>query len=495
MSRRPLLLAMMTVAVVALGAALAGLGVRSTFGGRAAVDEPQYLLSALSLAEDGDLDIADELAARRWRAFADAELPVQTRVLPGGRQISPHDPLLPLLLAVPVGVGGLVAAKVTLALLAGALAALLVWLAVRRFAVPLPLAAAGVALAAASPPLVVYGQQVYPELPAALAVAVAVGALTGSLAPAGLVALGAAVVALPWLSVKYVVVAAALAGLGLVRLRSRRPVAAVLLAGWALAAVAFLVVHLRVWGGWTPYATGDHFAATGEFSVVGVSPDYAGRSVRLVGLLVDRAFGLVPWQPAWLLAVPALAALLRRRPAGWAGLAVPLVAGWLLATFVALTMHGYWWPGRQLVVVLPLAVLAVLVWLAAAPRWLRAAAAVLAATGVATYAALVLAGSAGRLSWVSGFAQVRAPGYDALRPLLPDYVNGWTADVWLRHVAWLGVLAALAVAGWRAAASPAAVPPTAQPTAPPTPISPPEGLPCSDVFAAPPSPPPRWWPR
>ena len=61
-----------------------GAGVRSTYGGPAAVDEPQYLLSALSLYEDHDLDIADELAERRYLAFHDADLPVQTAVRPDG---------------------------------------------------------------------------------------------------------------------------------------------------------------------------------------------------------------------------------------------------------------------------------------------------------------------------------------------------------------------------------------------------------------------------
>jgi hypothetical protein len=33
---------------------------RATYGARVTADEPQYLLSAISLAEDRDLDIADE---------------------------------------------------------------------------------------------------------------------------------------------------------------------------------------------------------------------------------------------------------------------------------------------------------------------------------------------------------------------------------------------------------------------------------------------------
>src|SRR6187431_3263530 len=91
--------ACLAVAVVATAWALIALPARATYGARTTADEPQYLLSALSLWEDGDLDIADELAAQRWRDFHEAELPVQTEPLADGREVSPHDPLLPVLLA------------------------------------------------------------------------------------------------------------------------------------------------------------------------------------------------------------------------------------------------------------------------------------------------------------------------------------------------------------------------------------------------------------
>src|SRR3954471_22475710 len=114
----------------------AGIPVRATYGAQTTADEPQYLLTAISLFEDRDLDIADELAARRWTAFHEAELPEQTRPLPGGRRLSPHDPLLPLLLAVPAGLGGWIGAKLAMAGLAGLLAVVLLWTAVRRLRVP-----------------------------------------------------------------------------------------------------------------------------------------------------------------------------------------------------------------------------------------------------------------------------------------------------------------------------------------------------------------------
>ena len=77
-----------------------------------------------------------------------------------------------------------------------------------------------------------------------------------------------------------------------------------------VAGAVFLALHQVIYDGWTVYAAGDHFVG-GEFTVVGSSPDYLGRSLRLVGLLLDRGFGLIAWAPVFLLAVAALAALVR----------------------------------------------------------------------------------------------------------------------------------------------------------------------------------------
>src|SRR5215212_3148495 len=425
---------MLLVGVVAFAAAAAGMLVPATHGTWTTADEPQYLLTAISLAEDHDLDIADELAEGRWRPFHAVALPTQTEALAGGRRLSPHDPLLPLLLAGPVAVGGWVGAKLAMAALAGLLAALLVWTAVRRLGVPVGVAALAAVVFACSPPLAVYGSQLYPELLAALAVLAAAAALLSPGAPTrrATLVVGAAVAALPWLGVKYAPVAAvlaAIAGWRLARAGQRRR--ALALAGsLAAAGVAFLVLHRWWYGGWTPYAAGDHFVA-GELSVVGTEPDYLGRSRRLVGLLVDRGFGVAAWQPAWLLAVPALALLARRRPPGWA-----------VATFVALTMHGWWFGGRQVVVVLPLAALAVAWW---AGQGVRRPVLVAVAGGVGVLAQrwLVADGAAGRVTWAVDPTATTNPLYRAWRLVLPDYLamGAWT---WALHAAWLVALVAWA---------------------------------------------------
>jgi hypothetical protein len=201
--------------------------------------------------------------------------------------------------------------------MAGLLAALLVWTAVRRLGTPLPVAVVVVGAFSLSPPLAVYATQLYPELPAALLATAAIALVTGPLRPQARWALAASLIALPWLSVQYVPLAATLAGIALARLCKRadhRP-AIRLVVVLAVAAAAYLVLHQRLYGGWTPYAAGGQFT-TGEFGVMGDDPDYGARSGRLLDALVDTRFGLAAWQPAWLLAVPALAALLRRRPPG-----------------------------------------------------------------------------------------------------------------------------------------------------------------------------------
>lgn len=425
-----------------------GLGVHATYGGRVTADEPQYLLSATSLAEDGDLDISDELAAHRWRDYHEAALPEQTKALDGGRRMSPHDPLLPALLAVPVALGGWVGAKLFMAAVAGVLAVAIVAVA-RRLGVGEHRALLTAACFALVSPLAVYGTQLYPELVGALVVTGAAGALLSLPSVRGVVGLVAAVAVLPWLSVKYAPVAGALVAVGVVRLvlADERRRALGLLAGVGGAAAASAVGHLALYGALTPYAVGDHFAG-GELTVMGTSANYVGRSRRLLGLLVDRDFGLAAWAPGWLLLLPALGAMakdgLRRRRSEVLVVAVPLAAGWATATWAALTMHGYWWSGRQVVVVLPLAVLVIARW-GPSDRWLVAG----GVAGALTYAWVAVEGLASRLTWVVDPWRTTAPPMRALRPLLPDLASpGWLDEV--RWVLWIAAAVALVASGWRA---------------------------------------------
>ncbi len=482
---RPLVAAALIAGLLSLVVSALGVSIRAADVGAAAVDEPQYLLTAASLWEDGDLDIANQRAQGSASQYYDATLPVQTSVLAGGERISPHDPLLPVVLAPAVGLGGYIGAKSVMALMAGLLGAATAWVVGTRWAVSPVLAGSVAAVAGVSAPLAIYGNQVYPEVPAALAVVIAVGAIVPPLGGVATsrstviraVVLVLAVSALPWLAIKYVLVAGALAAVGLWRLRftDHRLVAAVI-AAFAVSGAIWLAAHRVLYGGWTAYATGDHFQSSGEFGAVGFSPDYLGRSVRLIGLLTDQDYGLIAWAPVWLLAIPAaafLAGLHRATPTTSSSaasapseacsasaisvLAFPLLVGWLTATFVALTMHGFWSPGRQVVVVLPLAAMLIAVALsqvrARAPRTtgvaVFVAAGTLAVTSVSIMGWVLVAGHQGTLTWV-GAPNLSPPApVVAMRSILPNY-RDLGPGAWVLHGLWVGAAILMAVGSWLA---------------------------------------------
>jgi len=391
-----------------------------------------------------------------------------------------------------MALGGWAGAKAALAVLAGATAALTAWAAVRRLDLAVRSASTVTGLAFAAMPLAPYGTQVYPEMPAALALLVAAVAVSSprlnpiaarSLddAPVRLASTGpgaaitiavalAAIVALPWLAAKYIPVAA-VAGLGLlIRLRSSTRLAAAVVATAALTGAIYLLAHQELYGGWTVYATGDHFAESGQFSVVGTDVDLLGRSRRLTGLLVDRTFGLGPWAPLWFLLpvgvgrafagvtsadteptetgrdLPLTLLVLTRLVLTRLALAL-LAATWLTASFVALTMHGWWVPGRQLVVGLPLGVLMIAAWVDGSTRRFRAAVC-LGVIGLANWVWLAIESSTGRRALIVDVADTLAPGFRALSPILPDGIRSRPVDDLLLAL-WSVVVVALILLGTR----------------------------------------------
>jgi len=443
-----LVLAMMAVALWVFALALPAIGARASYGARVTADEPQYLITAISIAEDFDLDISDELAERRFEPFHEINLNPQTIPLDdSGRRISPHDPLLPALLALPMLLGGWVAAKTALAATAAATAAATLWLAVRRFGVSPGIGAVVTGAFFAAPPLVSYATQVYPEMPAALCVTLGLAAVTGPLRRVGQVSAVVSIVALPWLSVKFVPVAAVLAVVMVLRLWPRHRLQLLFnLALLAVAGVAYLIFHRIVYGGWTAYASGDHFV-DGELLVFGSDPDYVGRSRRLIGLIVDRGFGLAAWTPAYLLAVPALFAWSRRRQHGRrAVLLCVFSVGYAMAVWAALTMHGWWWPGRQVVAVLPVVVIAAAM-LVEQLRGLRLLLLTGCLLGTFNWLWLVVEASTGRRTLIVDFTETANPLYQVWSALLPDHRNYLGASQALTLV-WVALIAAVTLLVW-----------------------------------------------
>ena len=401
--------------------AMIAINARATYGAKISVDEPQYLLSALSLIEDGDLDISDELEERRYWTYHPLKLNQQTIDLnEDGQRISPHDPLLPLLLAVPMGIGGWVAAKVALALIASLTAAVTLWVAIRRFGVSENIAAIIIGLCFASPPMTAYATQIYPEMPAALCLVTGIGLATSNLDRTKLLWLSIVVTALPWLSVKYVPVAAMLVLYSGAKYWKKEKkdlivVGTVLL----ISGLVYLYIHKRIYGGWTVYASGDHFV-NGEFEVVGRNPNFFARTRRLSGLLFDQGFGLIAWAPFYFALIPSFIALVKWRVQNASILWLTAATGWSVATWVALTMHGWWWPGRQLVIILPAAIIAITllaerkkVW-----RWFIYTGALSAITG---WIWLAIESQTGNRTLVVDFEEMPYPIYRFIRLIFPNF--------------------------------------------------------------------------
>src|SRR3954465_5284847 len=375
--RRTLALWLLLFAAYAATLGLSAFGA-SDYGG----DEPHYLLAAKSIVEDGDVDLLDEYAGRAYSDFYPYTLHRHGRTTEG-RLNEPHGVGFPLLIAPAYAIGGAKGVELFLAAIAALAVALAYRLALR--VAPDPWALGASLAVGLSPPFVAYGTAVYPELAAATALAgAALLALRLSTrvrwqdAAVCFVLLGV----LPWLGTKFVA-AGLVVGVFAVRAiwRAHRRTLAVGAVEVALFSVAlYVAINEAIYSGPTPYAADD----AGETGTDASFPaGYAGRAYRLVALFVDRNYGLLRWAPVFVLAFAGVWFLWRSRR-GLAARAVPgmreveLTAGLcaaalgaqlLVATFLAPTMFGFWFPPRHLLAGLPLAIPLCAWSLRALPRW------------------------------------------------------------------------------------------------------------------------------
>ena len=316
-------------------------------------DEPHYLMVADSLLRDHDLSLERDYAEGRYAVFHDAPLAPHYRVRGrGGAIYSLHAVGLSILILPAWALAGYAGVTVFMALLA-ALVAREVREWVRALTGRDGLAEAAGWLAVLTPPLAHYAGLVFTEVPAALALSL--GLRVARRPQAGLrewLAVGLAAAALPWLNVRYGLLAMVVVSHALWRSPRVRAFLAVL-APCAVSAAALLLHHHRLYGFWNPSR------------VYGRHPEFALGTLRegLPGLLLDQEFGLLVYAPLLVLALPGLVYLFRRdRPlalaAGAAVAGVVLTAGtW------PMWRGGFNPPGRFLVPIAPLLlVAAALVW-------------------------------------------------------------------------------------------------------------------------------------
>ncbi len=425
-------------------------------------DEPYYLLLTHSLAEDGDVDLADEYRDKAWRNFTTVPVAPQPGDPTGanGEIYSRHSALLPLALAPLYRLAGPFGAQ--LGMLAFAAAAATAGLAAARSRFPgTPRGAlAAWAILAFAPPLMLYAGQFWVEVPAALLVALVCWSLAvldrresvqaTSTTRSAFVVLALALVALPLLKLRFLALALPLGALAFARLRSsanRRRELALLAAATLLA--------LGLWNNWR-YGNPLRMYAGSDLAIFGVP---LGAQLRGgLGLFFDAAFGLFALAPIWLLLVPALHLALRgfrRQPGQEATVRLAEVAAflpYLLLIGMRREWYGGWSPPfRYGVVLLPALALLLAPLLAAKRpaaglRWLCAILAALSATVALVYLM--------HPAWAYSLANGSSRLLDELsRNFAGDLVRLFPSMVRVRPATWIVPLAlsvavlAIAIAG------------------------------------------------
>ena len=443
--RHSMLTSVVLLFVLLTVAYTASIDLRATRGASITGDEPFYLLTTQSLIADHDLDLRNQYEWQTYRSFFDHAQPLwsQSGIRPGAPILSPHEPALSVYLVPGFVIAGLRGAQVQLLLTAALTFALMYVLVASEGVQPLFawLATATVALTATP---FVYATEVYPELPAALCLVVGALLLRGhSPSWARSVAVALACTALVWLGTKYAL-AIVLAAACLLRADLRGRLA--LLGIGAAAALSYAAWHLATYGSLTAYSASWAFEGAGTVEVVRDHLALPDRAYRLVGLFVDVNFGLVRWAPVLGAAVAALPVLLRR---GTGQLVVALFAAQMaLAVFVAITMMGWWFPGRTMVTVLPFMAWPLAEVLARASRWGRVGVAALAAWSFAISGALVAASHAGEVVIAVDPFLMRSPLFSGVAVLFPDY-RAWDTHTIVFHAFWsVALVAALAASCW-----------------------------------------------
>jgi hypothetical protein len=420
------------------------IGLRATRAASITGDEPFYLLTTQSLLQDGDLDLRQQYERESYREFFDHPdgLWRQSVPNPDGELLSPHEPGLSVLVVPGFVIDGLRGVQVQLQ-----------WLAAATFSVAFVFSALetrawlfswiAAALVGLSATAFVYSTEVYPEIPAAFCLLLAVllvrgerqGAVTG-------IFLAALLTALAWLGMKYGALGALVALFFLLRASLQGRVS--LLGLSAVSGVAYIWAHYALFGDLTAYSVNTVHEGAAAGDVLRAHLGLGDRAYRLWGLFIDERFGIGRWAPMVLLIPPSLPLLMRHGQIGRLVLAL-IACQVLIATFVAITMMGWWFPGRTLLVVLPLMplVLALLLQRLSSPGR-----AVVLALGLCTLLFTVLlwsAASAGQVVLAVDPYEMQALPFRWSAQLFPDY-RAWTLETVSLTVAWLGLAAAATIA-------------------------------------------------
>jgi hypothetical protein len=263
-------------------------------------DEPHYLLITYSLLNDLDLEVQNNYGAEDYRSFYQGKMEPR---LATGTPYSVHGIGVPVLLAPGFAALGLFGVLLTEALISALLLHAIYQASLRITASPSAslFAVAGFGLTS---PALFLSVSAYPELPAALVAALAVGRLLDPEPPRAFAAFAWTLVlgALPFLHVKFLPLGGLLIAAFAYQFgRRARSSLAWLSAGAAVSVGSFLLVTFLTLGSFDPTASYGRQRIFLERVPLGIA-----------GLLFDQEYGLLLHAPIYLLGFAGIVSLFRR---------------------------------------------------------------------------------------------------------------------------------------------------------------------------------------
>jgi len=280
-------------------------------------DEPHYLIMTQSLLRDGDFDMRNNYEQMDYLAYYPDIIPDPHVTTVGNHWYPVHGLGLPLLAAPFFAAAGRPGVVVMLALLTVAGLRIL-WSFLRRVGMGSRATGFATIIAAFTLPLASLSGQVFPEIPAFLIIALALRAIVApALAGRDFAALLFSLVFLPWLHPKYAAVALALLLAAALAHRQKRVIRALAIAcSLFIASVAGLALLTYQWYG-VPLPGVSIMMAKAPFREDWLIPLAAHFLVEpwvgLTGVLFDQQSGLFIASPVYVLAIPGLLLLWRRK--------------------------------------------------------------------------------------------------------------------------------------------------------------------------------------
>jgi hypothetical protein len=323
-------------------------------------DEPHYLVYAYTLVHDHRVNLAPTYASGVTRQFSAGPLSADHQAydyLGNGALISVHNLGLPLLIApVLARTNSVLAVRVELALI-GALTAWQLFLLLQESGLAAPgLVWLAFGATAFSLPFLTFTNQIFPDGPAAfLTVFAARMLLSRARSPRRLYLAAVAAATLPWLHVRFLILAAGILLAATYQLGRRWSWRRALPAlGIGLGSLALMAVAFSAWYG-SPLPTAPYQAAAyGGHANLGL-PGLPQVYFYGLGQILSPENGWLPFAPVQWISLAGLALFARRRPSA-AAWALVVFGGYLVVSTDASGI-GDSLPGRYLVPLVPLAAL------------------------------------------------------------------------------------------------------------------------------------------